>query len=422
MATVGELTPNIPAGPEAVKPGRFPILVSFRYREYRYLWIGTTFSATAFWASMIASLWLMRQITDSFIVLGLVGFLTTIPTIIISPYAGAVADRVNRKRLLIVTRLLALVPPTVMGVLALTGTIQAWQILAGTLAMGLVQAVDLPPRSSLVPVVVPRVHLMNAFALQAAVWSVTQILGPAVGAFLLTIGTGSFAYFFAAASALVTLWTVTQLSATPVATEERGSTFAAVKEGIVFAGRHPVIRVVIVLGLLTGLTAMPFQILLPIFANDVFAVGPLGYGWMQMTAGFGALIGTLLLAGIVYFSRQNMLLVISMVAFGAGLILLGLAPTYLFALLFMVLIGASMSTSHTLMNTVTQNLTPDTMRGRVTSFYMLTWGMSSFGSLVLGAMADVMGVHATVAVSGILVAAAGLVAYAVFPAFRAPTT
>jgi MFS family permease len=286
----------------------------------------------------------------------------------------------------------------------LTGHLQVWHLFAFTFLTGVGWAFNMPVRQSIIPNIVPRADLMNAMALSAAGFNASRILGPTLaGVMIATIGAAENFYLQACAYLGVTLM-VLQLHLPAVTRARRQSVASTLGEGARFIWKHPTMRVQMIFALGPVVIALPYNALMPIFASDVLEVGPQGFGLLMAAPGLGAVIGTLTLASVSNVERKGVLLLSAVFALGALLMMFALSRWFLLSLALLVAIGAVQMLYMTTNQTLIQLSTPDELRGRVMGVYMLNQGLLPFGSLLAGALADVLSAPTAVFLMGLLVA------------------
>ena len=394
------------------------MFAALRYRDYRLFWIGHTVSNTGTWMEMLGQGWLVVQlaIADGSaqrapFYLGLVGLARAIPGLGLSLVAGAVADRADRRQLLLITQVIAMLLAAVMATLVITNTVTIAVVILLAAVRSSVFSFDVPSRQALVPRLVPRRHLMSAIGLNQASFNGPQIWGPAVGGIIIAL-TGSVAVLFLAnaASYLAVVAALLLMRPTPV-TEEPAwpSMLESVREGVGYMRRDPVIRWSIVLAATLAFFARPYIFLLPAFAANVLAVGATELSFIMAATGAGALAGSLLVASLGNVRRRGRLVLVTTGVMGLSLMAFTLQRELVPALAAAALIGLSSIAFNGLMNTTLQTAAPDRMLGRVMSvFAMIFMGVMPLGQLALGALGSVVGIEVALFAGGTvaLVAAA----------------
>ncbi len=386
---------------------------ALRHPHFRRFWWGNLISLTGSWVQITAQSWLVYELTGSAFMLGSVTFANTIPTMLLALFGGAVADRSEKRHLLLTTQGVFMVVSAALAALTLTGRIEVWHVLALSVISGIAGALDMPARQSLIPHLVARDDLMNAIALNSAGFNGSRILGPAVAGLIIQqlggqSGAGwSFALntvsYLAVIGALATL----RVDSRP-ANGERQPVLSEVREGVAFAWQHPALRLLLVLLAVVGIFGLSFHVLLPVFARDVLRVSAGGYGMLLTANGIGATLGALVLATArparpVAFILGSLAGFAVLLAAFAGSIVFGLS------LALMVGVGGTMIAYMSATNTTIQSIVPDALRGRVMSLYILAFfGVAPLGGLLMGSLASAFGAQAAVFVGAVVCAAGAL--------------
>jgi MFS family permease len=369
-----------------VRPARFAAL---RHRNFALLWAGVIVSNIGTWMQNVTQSWLVLQLTDSPLWLGLLGLSFAIPMVTLPLVGGAIVDRVQRVRLLYITQTGQMLLAFALAILTWLDLIAVWHILLASFLSATLLAFDNPARQALVYDLVPHEDLLNALSLNAATYTGAALVGPALAGLLLVPLGPAALFFINGVSYLAVLFALAAMRGV----RSRGSAMAAPLGRAMRAGLSYVWKTRYVLGLL-GLSAMAaifgrsYQMLLPVFARDIWVTGAAGYGLLLSAAGAGALAGALTLAAFGRNWRQGRSLVLSGLAFSFSLITFALSPVFL--LLFLAGVMATVFT--TLISTQLQTTTPDELRGRVMSLYAITLiGLPSLGALAIGVLAEQLG-------------------------------
>jgi len=388
-----------------------------RHRNFRLYWIGQIVSLVGTWMQSVSQPWLVLLLGGSPIQLGAVLALQFAPSLALAPLGGVLADRVDKRRLLLLTESVAALQAAVLFVLTATGLIEIWHIMVLALALGFVNALDLPVRQSLAAELVPREDLMNAIALNSTSFSLARVIGPAVAGVTLALFGPAFNFAINAVSYLGVLIALVRMDPAAmqpiVRPEVRPSVRASLAEGVAYAIRTPTVLWPLVLLGGIGMFGMNFQTLLPLFARFTLHLNADGFGALFAAMGLGALIGSLALAFVG--SRRPLVGMIlgggiSFAIFEAGL---GLSRTALAAFPLIVFVGLSSMLMINTINITVQRSVPNELRGRVMALYVTVFARSTpIGGLFAGTVAQAWGPPA-----GFLVGAAfsvffiGLVAW-----------
>ena len=378
---------------------------AFRYTSYRLFWIGNAFSNIGIWALIAGRLWLMHQLTDSPLMLGLVTFAGLGPILLLSMWGGVVADRVNRMRLVVITRALFAFTALLTGILAATDIIEPWHLLAISLANGVLLSFDIPCRQAIVPNLVPRQHLMNAVVLQSLLMSGSTVIGPFLFAPLVRTLDIEGVFFFVGGMYVGTVVMFALVDPQPhIGDRKRTKPWRDLVEGFDYIRGSTTIVSLVALGILAGVFGSSFGTLLPVFADTVLGGGVETYGNLLLASGIGGLSGTILLILFGRLKDSALLQVASGLMFGLGLLLFA-QITYLPASLsFILVVGAASTAFGTINNTLLQSIVDDEFRGRVMSIHQLGWGSSAIGGLLMGSLAQAVSAPFALSLSGVAVA------------------
>lgn len=394
---------NSSVAPLTGKSGAFRTFSSFRHRDYRLLWIGLLFGVSGWWMQVVAQGWLVLQLTDSPFWLGLATAASSIPMLFFSLLGGAAADRVDRRKLLMATRLIlaALVFP--LAFLVHTEMIEVWHVIVVALIGGVVWAFDIPARQAMIPDLVEPDDLMNAISLGSAVINVAAILGPAVAGFLVTIVGIGGVFVLVGLSYIGLVLMLIPMRIPAVIPRQGTSVWRNIVDGLIYLRDTGSLALLIAMSAFVMVVGMPYQMLMPVFARDILDVGSSGMGIMMSAAGVGALISSLLLASLGEYKRKGLLLLFVAVLFGVSLIAFSLSTWFPLSLFFLMGVGAGGTSYVTLTTTLVQSTTPSELQGRVMSTFILVWGLVPVGSVIAGASASVIGAPLTVTICGFLV-------------------
>ncbi|HVB37007.1 MAG TPA: MFS transporter [Vicinamibacterales bacterium] len=411
----------MPPASDTGRPRPLPVLVrAFAHRNYRLYFFGQFVSVTGTWMQAIAQAWLVYRLTGSAVQLGLVSFAGQIPVFLLSPIGGAVADRYSRHRAVITTQTSAMLLALILAGLTLGGIVRVWEIFVLAALLGVVNAFDIPARQAFLVEMVGREDLMNAIALNSSLVNAARVVGPAVAGLLVAaIGEG-WCFFVNGISYVAVLGCLLAMRLPPRAAPGRGhSATRAIIEGFGFVWRTGPIRALLVLLGIVSLTALPYSVLMPVFADRVLHGGADTLGLLMGASGFGALIGALSLAARRGVRGLGRWVAVASLAFGLLLGLFAVSRTLWLAMVLMVPIGAAMMIEMSASNTLIQAMVPDALRGRVMAVYsMMFMGMAPFGSLVAGVIAERFGSPWALAAGGLGCAVSAGVFWLRLPAHR----
>ncbi len=358
-----------------------------------------------------AQAWLVYRLTDSAAMVGLATFASQGPGLVLGPIAGAMADRHDKRAILVMTQLAALSAAALLGTLAVAGSIVAWQVIAIAFASGVARAIEVPTRQAFVPDLVGLPDLANAIALNSALFNVARLLGPALAGMLIPwVGEGWCFLGNAAAGVAVVLALLAIRIPVRAPRESAGTSIVReIRQGIGFARREPTIRVLLGFLLVTAAFGMPYGVLLPSFARRALAGGAETFSSLQVAIGGGALVAAVLLARRARVEGLERFVAWAGFGFGALLVVLSFARTPATAVMVLVPVGFCFVTQVASCNTLVQTICPAGLRGRVMSLYTTTMlGVFPISGLVAGSIADRVGEAPVLAAGGVVVALCAL--------------
>jgi MFS family permease len=376
---------------EAAQPRRR--YAALGYRNFTVLWSGLIVSNMGTWMQNVANGWLILELTNSPLWLGLLGLSFAIPMIVIPPFAGAVVDRVHRIRLLYFTQSMQLLTAIVLAIVTWTGLVRPWHILLASFVGAALLAFDNPARQALIPDLVQPRDLLNALSLNSATYTGAALVGPALAGVLLgPLGAGTL-FFINGVSFLAVLLALTAMR--DVRTHGGGrpdSLRRSFRSGLSYAWHSRTIMALLVLSALSGIFGRSYQNLLPIFGRDIWHAGAEGYGMLLSAAGGGAILGAFGLASFHSWRRHGAVLLISGFLFSCSLVAFSLSPSIWLGLVLLFVAGVTSTVFSTIISTFIQLEVPGELRGRVMALYTVTLiGLPSLGALGAGALADLLG-------------------------------
>lgn len=400
--------------PSAVPPAPRFRLGALRHRNYRIFIGGQFLSLVGTWMQSVAQGWLVLQLTDSPFQVGLVTTLASLPVLFFTLPGGVLADRMDKRRLILLLQAGMLAEALTLGVLIATGRVTVEWVMALAFAYGILTAFEVPARQAFVVELVGKRDLSSAIALNATVFNVTRVLGPSVaGVLIATVGIAA-CFFVNAASYVAVLAGLALLRLPPTApdTGDR-SPWEALAEGTRYVRDTPWPRALIALTATFSIFGYASLPMLPVFARDALATGAGGYGLLVASVGVGATGGALALAGLGNRVPRRPLLFAGGILFGGFLLGASWTGAYWLAALLLGLTGLAMILTNVSVNTLLQTEAPDALRGRVMGFYsFVVLGMAPFGALQMGWLADHLGIRVAFAIGGaICLAVSALVAW-----------
>jgi MFS family permease len=353
----------------------------------------------------IATSWLVYRLTGSALLLGIVGFAGQIPSFVLAPFAGVLVDRWNRHRLLVLTQILALLQSLAMALLALTGLIKIWHVIALSVFQGLINAFDMPARQAFVVEMVDRREdLANAIALNSSMVNAARLLGPSIGGVVIAAVGEGWCFMIDAFSYLAVIASLLLMTLSPRLSRQTSGAnlLQQLREGWTYVVNFAPIRNILLLLALVSLVGMPYTVLMPIFANQTLHGGPNTLGLLMAASGVGALIGAMFLAARKTVLGLGKFIPLMAGTFGVGLVTVSFTRVVWLALVLMVVTGLGFMVQMAVSNTVLQTIVDEDKRGRVMSFYTMAFmGTAPFGSLLAGSVAEHIGVPYTLMFGGI---------------------
>jgi MFS family permease len=390
---------------------------SLKSRNFKLFFYGQSISLIGTWMQKTAVSWLVYQLTGSAVLLGVVGFVSLIPSLVLSPYAGSLVDRHNRYHILVITQVVSMVQAGALAAVIFFGYHNILVIIALSLVQGIVNAFDITCRQSLmVELVDDKADLPNAIALNSTMTNFARIAGPAVAGIILSAFGTDFCFignFLSYIPVLICLFMM-RLDI-PVIVKPVKSIWTELEEGFKYvSGDKDLSSVIMMIGL-SSLFVMPFNTLMPIFAKDLFNGDAKTFSWFESAAGLGSIMSAIYLANLKHSNNLVKLIAIAGGIFGCSLLLLAYAPRLPVALLFMALSGVGMMAQTSAINTYIQTHAVPEMRGRAISYYVMAYqGMIPVGSLLIGWLAQLIGPRPAVFIEGLI----GLTATALFMLYR----
>ena len=368
------------------------------------LWLGLMISIAGTQMQTWALFWHIRSLTDQPIALGGVGLARIIPLIVFSLIGGAVADVLNRRKILFFSQIIMALVAFLFAFLTISGSITLWQMYLLTAANAIAVAFDSPARQSLVPNLVPAKDLPNAFSLTSIAYQTGSIVGPAISGLVIAYLGQSYTYlingisYFAVILALVLMGTVPQQSNIQ---KRNRVNLQAISEGIRFIINQPIILSTMLLDFFATFFSSA-NTLMPIFARDILHVGPVGYGWLSSAQSIGAVIASVIVSQVNEIRRQGEKIIVAVIIFGIATIAFGLTSSFAIAMLALMVLGASDSVSMIIRTTIRQLHTPDNIRGRISSVNQIFFmGGPQLGEIEAGIVAQLFGAPLAVISGGV---------------------
>ena len=383
------------------------------------MWIGVLISSSGQWMEQIAIGWLMLELTDSAFMVGAAMGAKSLPSLILSPFAGAYADRLNRVRVIGVTQLASAVLAATMAFLNFTEMIEPWHVLTIVLIFGVSWAFNNPARHALMPSLVPREALMNAIAVNSSAFNISRVFGPAVAGVLISTIDIWGAFFVAAVLYLLVFISTFFIRAPHGALR---ATQESVAENLRVAGRYlrenRTVLSIIAMVLIPALVGSPYIALMPVLVRDVLGQDETGLALIYVFTGLGAMFFTLGLASRGNYRGAGKLVFAMALVFGLSLMALGAVTSFPVVLLISTIGGGCFMVYMAVTTTLIQTIVPNEIRGRVMSIMMMEFGLTPLGALFMGYIADTWSVTTALFIMGALMTIGFATAFVLFPSVR----
>jgi len=399
-------------------PARFRLAFrALRHRDLRLFFAGQAVSLVGTWMQQVAMAWLVYRLTGSALLLGVISFASQFPSFLMAPFAGALADRWSRYRMVATAQVLAMIQASVLAALVIADAVEVWHLVALAVMLGLVNGVDVPARQALmIRLIGSPDDLPNAIALNSSMFNAARLVGPAVGGVLVGLLGEGPVFVINAVSYLGVLGALAALRVPHAPGEPASSVLRSIAEGLDYALGSPIIRDLLVQLALVSLVGIPYVVLFPVFARDVLGGGAGTLGLLTSSAGLGSLIGALTLASRSTVRGLGRLIARAAAVFGASLIAFGFSRSLLLSCGLLVVTGFSLILVTASINTVIQTIVREEMRGRMMSLYTMAFvGMTPLGGLAGGAVANTVGAPVAVVLGG-----SGCLAVSAWAFFRLP--
>jgi MFS family permease len=370
---------------------------ALRHRNFRLFLSGQFLSLIGTWIQTVAQAWLVYRLSGSSVMLGLVGFATQAPYLL-APLGGVLADRMNRRKLLILTQSLSAVQALILAALTLSGMVQVWHVFCLALLLGFIGLFDITARQSFVVEMVGKQDLMNAIALNSTAFNLGRIMGPSVAGILLAAVGEGWCFLINSCSFITVIAGLLMIRIPVPAPRERAvSLFGQFRQGIRYVRHSAPLRALLVnLGIVSVMN-YPVIVLMPIFADRILSGGPRTLGILMSSFGVGALIGAVYMATRTQLRGLSRTIVRATVIYSVALVGFSFAPNIPLACLFLIIVGFGIMLQVASTNTALQTISEDNFRGRVMGFYgMMFLGLAPIGSLLAGWLGDFIGARYTV--------------------------
>ena len=362
------------------------------YRDFRLFWTGQWVSLSGTWMHMTAQGWLVYELTGSPLYLGMVSAASALPILLFTLVGGAVADRVQKRRIIIITQLLSIVPALLLGLLVVADRIAIWHLIVLAFAIGTINAFDIPARQSYLISLASKESLMNAVALNSAAFNGSRIVGPVLAGFIISAFGLAACFFINALSYLAAVAALWQIRARGEPKGRGSRILEDIAEGMGFLRSRPELMKIVLMVSTFSLFGLPFMSQLPIFAAEILDTGATGLGILMGSSGIGAFSMAMLLAFMGDVKLKTRLMNIAAISFPVGLLAFTFSEDFTASVALMFIVGLAVVGFLATANSLLQLSTPDGLRGRVMSVYtVLFLGMTPIGHSLLGVLANTMG-------------------------------
>jgi len=379
------------------------VFKAFQYRDFRLMWIGACTSSIGTWMQIVAQGWLIYRLSHSAFLLALDQFLGGIPIFLFSLIGGVVADRVERRRILLGSQYVQMATATLLTILVATDLVHVWHILCLSFISGLAQAFGGPAYQALIPTLVEKDDMPNAIALNSIQFNVAVMVGPALAGQALAKLGEKWCFGLNALSFLAPIVSLSIISARFLPAKTTETMFASLKQGIQFARKQTSMEALILLAFCMTALGMPMRTYIPVFVKDIFHRGPETYGNLLALMGLGSIFGSLTIATAGNFKRKGRVALFALICLGAGISGFAISKSVPLSGVLLVVVGASMMAVFATVSSLVQLITTNEMRGRVMSVYNVAFrGGMPMGNLLSGWLVPIFTAPVVVGVNGFL--------------------
>ena len=379
------------------------VFKAFQYRDFRLMWFGACASSIGTWMQIVAQGWLIYRLSHSARLLALDQFLGGIPIFLLSLVGGVIADRVERRRILLGSQYLQLASAATLTVLVATGVVHVWHILSLSLVSGFAQAFGGPAYSALIPTLVDREDMPNAIALNSIQFNLAVTVGPALGGVTLARLGEKWCFGLNALSFVAPIITLSLITTRFLPQKTTDSMLSSLKQGIQFVRKQGSMEALILLAFCMTALSMPLRTYFPVFVKDIFRRGPETYGQLMSMMGIGSICGSLAIASMGNFRHKGRIALAMLICLGAGISVFALSKSLALSYVVVVLVGFAMMTVFATVTSLVQLITTEEMRGRVMSVYNCAFrGGMPMGNLVSGWLVPIYSAPVVLSVNGVV--------------------
>jgi len=374
---------------------------ALRHRNFQLFFSGQLISLIGTWMDNVAEGWLVYRLTNSPLLLGVATFAGQIPVFVLAPVGGMIADRWDRRKVVIGTQTASMILAGILAGLTLARVVTVWEVIVLAACMGIVNAVDIPTRQAFLVEMVGREDLMNAIAINSSMFNAARVIGPSIAGLLVAWKGEGWCFLLNSLSYIAVIAGLLAMRIARKAVEHVASPLEHIAEGFRFARDAAPIRAILILIALISLVATPYAVLMPIFAANILHGNARTLGILMGAAGFGAMSGALLLAGRSHIHGLGRWVAMSAGGFGVALICFSFSRWFPLSVVLLVPVGFCAMLALGACNTLIQAMVPDRLRGRIMAMYsMMFMGMVPLGALLSGFLADHIGAPWTVTIGG----------------------
>jgi predicted MFS family arabinose efflux permease len=385
------------------------VFKAFEYRDFRLLWFGACTSSIGTWMQTVAQNWLVLELTNSPFLLGLDSFLGQIPIFLFSLIGGVVADRADRRKLLVGSQLVQMSCAFVLAALFAMSYLKVWHILSISFVVGLAQAFGGPAYQALIPTLVLQKDLANAIALNSIQFNLARVIGPMLGGIALTNFGAAWCFSLNGVSFIAVIISLLLLPVRPLPAKSGASFVTSIKEGLNFIKQQDGMSPLIVIAFLMTMLGIPLMVFLPVVVRDVFHMGPKIFTLLLCISGAGAVVGALTVAASGHIHNKGQVALLTLISLGVLMSAFGLSRSLPLSCVLLFLASASLMGVFAMISSLVQLIAPDEMRGRVMSVYNVAFrGGMPIGSLISGQLVVETSVGTVLAINGVGLAILGL--------------
>jgi predicted MFS family arabinose efflux permease len=385
------------------------VFAAFHYRDFRMLWIGACTSSVGTWMQTVAQNWLVLELTNSPRLLGLDSFLGQIPIFLFSLIGGVVADRIDRRRVLIGSQVVQMSCAFLLASLLALGLAQVWHILSLSFVVGLAQAFGGPAYNAIVPTLVPQRELANAIALNSIQFNLARVIGPMLGGLALTSLGAAWCFGFNGLSYVAPIIALFLLPLRPPAAASGITLFGSLKEGLNFIRHREAMPQLIILAFCMTALGIPLLVYIPVVVRNVFHRGAETFTWMLVISGAGAVVGALVVAAFGHVQNKGRISLLTMAAMGLLITAFGASTSLALSAALLFVAGAALVACFAMISSLVQLIVHDEMRGRVMSVYNVAFrGGMPIGALISGDLITKTNVQVVLMGAGLVLTAIAL--------------